>query len=313
MENITLRLEREAPRQNDAVSSPSPEMFSFPVTPTAEDVESEFEFGSCVTVTPGSPDLDPTRPTTASPADQFFLNGRLLPHAFPNLTQSGPRPSFSGRENMNNVLSRGTSIGSSISSKDYSLLSSRSNSTNSRGGGGGGGGGSTCSSCSSARTSSSEVSERGAFQKRMKSQGNFIEQQRHVSVSHQNNSYHQFGGSSQRFQFITAAPMFGQSRSRRSATGPMRNPRKKKREGREGGTGGHTKENEGFLQRMLRTFLETCMACHAIETQEKGFDSDSVSSIERSRASKVYWVGSVHPFGGNGLAHRIEFDLVGQS
>ena len=122
------------------------------------------------------------------------------------------------------------------------------------------------------------MSERGAFQKRMKSRGSLREQQQHVSVHHQNHSYHQFGGSSQQWQFIAAAPVLGPSRSRRSAAGPMANPRKR-REEREGSSGGHNKENEGFLQRLLRTFLETCMACHAIETQEKEFDFDNGSVL----------------------------------
>ncbi|XP_057766561.1 uncharacterized protein LOC130987018 [Salvia miltiorrhiza] len=89
--------------------SSSGDKFSFPVINQDSD---EFEF---------------TSPN--SPADRFFSNGKLLPHAFPVQTHN----SFS--------YSRSTSIGS----KD-SLMSSRSNSRS--------------STSTSARTSTSEASER---------------------------------------------------------------------------------------------------------------------------------------------------------
>ena len=131
-------------QQNDtALSSPSPEMFSFPGTPTEDQSK------------------DPTKQTainefsSTSPADQFFLNGRLLPHDFPVQTTSSTRSSFSGRDQMSSysqstteILSRGTSAGS----KEYSLVSSRSNSTNSSRG-------STCSSISVAQKKTSSSSQ----------------------------------------------------------------------------------------------------------------------------------------------------------
>lgn len=116
---------KQTPQNDTALSSPSPEMFSFPGTPTEDQSK------------------DPTKESginelsSTSPADQFFLNGRLLPHDFPVQTTSSTRSSFSGRDQMTShshstntssvTLSRGTSAGS----KEYSLVSSRSNSTNS--------------------------------------------------------------------------------------------------------------------------------------------------------------------------------------
>ncbi|XP_056682519.1 uncharacterized protein [Spinacia oleracea] len=287
----------------DTPSSPSPEMFSFPGTPA--DDQSEFEFGSCVTldspttassdVTKNNLSLDDYSTTSTSPADQFFLNGRLLPHDFPVVqTTSSSRASFSGRENMGPAavvtlsLSRGTSAGSvssgsssqHCSSKDYSLVSSRSNSTNSSSGG------STCASTSSiARTSCSEVnSERKMLQKRMHS----VKEKSVSSSSSPLGKYYKFGtsGSSQRWQFITAIPVLGPSQSRRgrreNGGGTGTSPTMMRDVGSKGKRGGdHNNNNNNnnnghgsLLYKMLRSVVATCKACHAMEGQEKEFELD---------------------------------------
>ncbi|GAB4846464.1 hypothetical protein Ancab_025469 [Ancistrocladus abbreviatus] len=105
-----------------------------PNTPTDNQNNNEFEFGC---ITPSSSLGDSTKD---SPADQFFLNGKLLPHSFPTRSYESDN-------------SQTTSRTSSISSKD-SLMWSRSNSTSSR----------SSSNCSSSRTSSIEVSERRTVQ-----------------------------------------------------------------------------------------------------------------------------------------------------
>ncbi|XP_021719339.1 uncharacterized protein LOC110687012 [Chenopodium quinoa] len=277
----------------DTPTSPSPEMFSFPGTPA--DDQSEFEFGSCVT--PDSPTMSSSDVTknnlvddfsTTSPADQFFLNGRLLPHDFPvvHMTSSSTRASFSGRENMGPgatvTLSRGTSAGSNrsgscgssqYSSKDYSLVSSRSNSTNSSRG-------STCSTCTSnARISSSEVtSDRKTFPNRMHSV-----KEKNVSNSPLG-KYYKFGasGSSQRWQFITAVPVLGPSQSRRgrreNGGGTGTSPRMMRDVGSKEKRGGDN-NNGSFLYKILRSVVATCKACHAMEGQENEFELDATNDV----------------------------------
>ncbi|KAM7279945.1 hypothetical protein ACFE04_007079 [Oxalis oulophora] len=139
----------ESHRKN--TSSRDSEMFSFPST-TNQDPNFEF-IGS-----------ESPHPFKTSPADDLFLNGKLLPHSFPI------QPATSRLS---------TSRTSSISSKD-SLMSSRSNSTNSRS--------SSCSS--SARTSSSDNSERKIlYYNRVGSYNNKV-------------ATNQGYGSSQRWQYI---------------------------------------------------------------------------------------------------------------
>ncbi|KAK9688877.1 hypothetical protein RND81_09G017800 [Saponaria officinalis] len=275
--------------------SPSPEMFSFPGTPTEE-----FEFGSCVT--PSSP-VTPNELTkiSTSPADQFFLNGRLLPHDFPPVSTSS-RTSFSGRENLaysttttttstttvtsNSInsnaminLSRGTSVGSNMS-----IMSSRSNSSNSRGS-------STCSTCSNARASTGEVSERKTFHQKSRMihmkgycRTASVRDQRNVSSSSSRlGKYYgttSSGGSSQRWQFITPAPVLGPSLSRRSL-GSNTSPKKStgNSNSNDNSNSNSNSNNGGFLHRILRSFVATCKACHAMEGQENEYDLDERSVV----------------------------------
>ncbi|GAB4846469.1 hypothetical protein Ancab_025474 [Ancistrocladus abbreviatus] len=102
-----------------------------------ESKQQEFKFGC---ITPSSSLGDSTKD---SPADQFFLNGKLLPHSF---------PTGSCRSDNSHTTSRT----SSISSKD-SLMWSRSNNTSNR----------SSNNYNSARTSSSEVSERRMMQNKI--------------------------------------------------------------------------------------------------------------------------------------------------
>lgn len=209
------------PRKN----SSSGDLFSFPVIiPPAQDSD-QFEFG-CVT-TAGSPN---------SPADHLFLNGKLLPHAFPIQT---PNSTFS--------YSRSTSRTSSINSKD-SLMSSRSNSTNS----------SRSSNCSSARTSTSEASERKIMSS---TDGNI-----RMSVRKERNNksllscQYQYYGSSQRWQLIAAAPVLKHQGSRsRKVEILERKGSKKSREIDEGA-------KSWFGRRILKSFVSACKECHAIQT-----------------------------------------------
>lgn len=169
------------------------------------------------------------------------------------------------------MLSRGTSAGSNkSSSKDYSLLSSRSNSTSSSRG-------STCSTCtSSARTSSSEVFDQRpkSYHKRMHSV-----KERNTTKSPLGQCY-KYGssGSSQRWQFITAVPVLGPSLSRRgkrdNGVGTATSPRMMKDVGSKRNRGGGNNSHESFLYKILRSVVATCKACHAMEGQEKEFELD---------------------------------------
>ncbi|KAL9267722.1 hypothetical protein AKJ16_DCAP07166 [Drosera capensis] len=110
-------------KQANASSEENPILKSQTLSNAVDDVY-EFEF-SCITTSSTLWD-----PYQDSPADRFFLNGKLLPHSFPWRSSDGG--------------SRATSRTSSVSSKD-SLMWSRSNSVNSK-----------SSSCSSARTSAND-------------------------------------------------------------------------------------------------------------------------------------------------------------
>ncbi|GAB4849484.1 hypothetical protein Ancab_004278 [Ancistrocladus abbreviatus] len=207
----------------------SGEMLSSPGTPT-DSQNDEFEFG-CITP---SPPLDDSNKD--SPADQFFMNGKLLPHSFPK------RGGY-GSDN-----SRMTSRTSSTGSKD-SLMWSRSNSTNSR-----------SSNCSSARTSSSEVSERRMLQNRIAGQ----HRRSALGQKCEDQFYKYQHGSSQRWQFIAAAPVLDPSLSRRrrsSSTEFMQGKLSPRKEGSD-----HDHEKRCGWQRILRSVVKTCKACHAMET-----------------------------------------------
>ena len=68
-------------------------------------------------------------------------------------------------------------------------------------------------------------------------------------------------GSSQRWQFITPAPVLGPSLSRRRRGGSAElrlSPKKKN-------MSNVSDERLGFCQRVLRSFVKSCKACHAME------------------------------------------------
>ncbi|GMH24274.1 hypothetical protein Nepgr_026117 [Nepenthes gracilis] len=234
----------------------------YPACPIGGRDDEEFEFGC---IKPSSPTGDPNK---SSPADQFFLNGKLLPHSFPAQTRIGASDA-----------SRATSRTSSVSSKD-SLLWSRSNSTNSR-----------SSNCSSARTSSSEALERKMVQisKVAGGQGsNGGRTEVNLGQKQQDRRYKYQHGSSQRWQFITAAPVLDPSlsRRRRSSSAEFRtpgalttpNPKKKAENSGEKGSD----ERCGFWQRVLRSAVATCKACHAIDRTVEDVDCGRQSWSEMS-------------------------------
>ncbi|EXC08467.1 hypothetical protein L484_009610 [Morus notabilis] len=215
--------------------------FSFPSTPGASHDSSsspsssdDFEFGC---LTPDSPSGDPNK---NSPADHLFFNGRLLPHAFPSRSPAANSP-------LARAVSRSTSRTSSVSSKDYSLVSSRSNSTNS-----------SCSS--SARTSSSDNSER-------RSTLSYCRQGSKTTLNGPGSSKvvsARVYGSSQRWQFMAPVPALSRDGSRRRKVMELRNEKNgqekkavaKRRRWRLG-------------RRLFRWFVTACNECHAIEPSRK--------------------------------------------
>lgn len=219
--------------ENRRRRSSSGEIFSFPSTPI-QDQDSDFEFGS---ITPDSPSSDPLK---TSPADHLFVNGLLLPHAFPIQPASI----------INIDTSRSTSRTSSISSRE-SLRSSRSNSTNSR-----------SSSCSSARTSASDNSER-----RLLYQSKVATKTTVVRDRHQGNKPFsaQVYGSSQRWQYITPVPLLSREPSRRKkgelAGKEVR--RKKQHQAQRKGA------NSWVFGRFLWWIVSACKECHAMEPSRK--------------------------------------------
>ncbi|KAM1057535.1 hypothetical protein ACFX1X_031145 [Malus domestica] len=241
--------------ENRRKKSSSADAFSFPSTPI-HDQDSNFEFGC---FTPDS--ASSTGPCKDSPADHLFLNGRLLPHAFPF------QPISNGFMVVDNI-SRRTSRTSSISSKD-SLMSSRSNSTNSRS--------SSCSS--SARTSSSDNSER-KFVYRSK-----LSSDRYKGNKPNNNiSSHQVYGNSQRWQFITAVPVpasLSRNNSRKKVIKVDQLERK--------GKSVKAKKNSRvktvvfrrrFLygRRFFRWLVSTCKKCHAMEPSKKSTNDNVIKA-----------------------------------
>ncbi|KAI5662524.1 hypothetical protein M9H77_21847 [Catharanthus roseus] len=169
-----------------------------------------------------------------SPADRFFFNGRLLPHAFPCQPTNGA-VSFS----------RSTSRTSSVSSKD-SFLSSRSNSGNS----------SRSSSCSSARTSTStEAKFPSKIAGGCGSTDWYRANKKPVLVPHY--------GSSQRWQFIVTPPLShqGSSRTRKVDRNGERGEKLKSNNNK---SKPPKKKSTWLGWRFLRSFVSTCKECHAI-------------------------------------------------
>lgn len=208
--------------------------YSFPSTPIQDD-EVEFEFG-CVT-SPGSPN---------SPADHFFLNGRLLPHEF-------PCPPAKRTSN----VSRSTSRTSSFSSKDSLESSSRSSSINSMS--------SSCSS--SARTSTSDGPDRkilmrsGARSSASKTAGTRKSIMYQVSRPVLTPQY-----GSQRWQFIAPVPVLsGKVSPRKRAESRIAEVPKGKK-----GVGGKSKGSIGFCRRFFCWFVSACIECHAREPAFEG-------------------------------------------
>ncbi|XVE50198.1 hypothetical protein DITRI_Ditri01bG0142700 [Diplodiscus trichospermus] len=215
--------------ENRRKRSSSGEIFSFASTPNQDP---EFEFGC---FTPDSPSQDPYR---TSPADHLFLNGRLLPHAFP----LQPATMVVAADS-----SRGTSRTSSINSKG-SLMSSRSNSTNSR------------SSCSSARTSSSDNSERRLLY--------------HSKIHAYNKASKmvtaQLYGDSQRWQHITPMPVLKREVSRRKNSGVVvKEALRTKKPTDHNQERSATRGRSGPCLRFFRLFLLACRECHAMEPSRK--------------------------------------------
>ncbi|XP_030445787.1 probable membrane-associated kinase regulator 1 [Syzygium oleosum] len=222
--------------------------FSFPSTPESQDPDLEFEFGCA---TPDSPSGESNK---NSPADHLFFNGRLLPHSFPCKTMT------------NAVVPRAASRASSVSSRDsMSLTSSRSNSTNS----------SRSSSCSSTRRSSSDNTERARspvlmYQTRISSNNpsnNARDQRRRTSQSVAAQVY----GTSHRWQFIAPVPPLSREGSCSSSSSSSRRGMRKLCEGVVREEVKRIKEKErtktGFGKKLIRSFLLSCMQCHAMEVE----------------------------------------------
>ncbi|PSS16170.1 Membrane-associated kinase regulator [Actinidia chinensis var. chinensis] len=164
--------------------------------------------------------LTPGSPS--SPADHLFFNGRLLPHAFPF-------------QQANSTVTRSTSRTSSTGSSKDSLLSSRSNSKSS-----------SCSTSARTSTSTDSTERRSVLLHHQPKQLVTSEMKKGVLVGQY--------GCSQRWQFITAAPIMNQQVSRRrKAEIPM-----KKASDRRG-------ESSWFGWRFLRWFVGACKECHAIK------------------------------------------------
>ncbi|XP_027355298.1 uncharacterized protein LOC113865123 [Abrus precatorius] len=191
--------------------------FSFPSTPNQD---SDFEFGS---LTPDSPSIEPF---TTSPADQLFLNGRLLPHSFPLFQHQHNHP---------------TSRTSSINSSKDSFLSSRSNSTN--------------SSCSSARTSSSDTSESRLFHNKIKG----------GTYKSMVSSHYQAYGRSQRWQYITPVPVLNRDGSMRTKRNMQQGKKKDKKNKKKKEKLKKKGVKLRFGRRIFRWFVMACRECHAME------------------------------------------------
>ncbi|CAA7015037.1 unnamed protein product [Microthlaspi erraticum] len=195
----------------------------------------EFEFGS---LTPSSPSQDSF--TENSPADHLFFNGRLLPHAF---SAAGNNPKLS--------VSRTTS--------EYT---SRSNSTNSRS--------SICSSSStsySPRMSSFNVNNNNSpldhkpldMNPPISMCGKAVNTPRMKATEMVTASLYR-SYSSQRWQYITPAPV-KRSRGIRVGGGRKKKAARMKKMSEESGGSRVMK----WWRRLLMAAIFACRECHALE------------------------------------------------
>ncbi|GAB2258936.1 hypothetical protein Droror1_Dr00015096 [Drosera rotundifolia] len=189
----------------------------------------EFEF-NCITTSSSFWD-----PYQDSPADRFFLNGKLQPHSFPWSSSDGG--------------SGATSRTSSVSSKD-SLMWSRSNSVNSK-----------SSRCSSARTG---ADDHVVIENKSGNDKNTLK-----GLKRQDLCKYKLG-CSKRWQLIISAPALDPFVPRRRNTksaecliqGKIMSPEKiTGDEGEEKGSN----EKLRVWRRMLRSIVAKCKACHAME------------------------------------------------
>lgn len=221
--------------ENRHKRSSSGEIFSFPSTPSPTQDSSDFEFGFS---TPESPSQDPS---TDSPADHLFVNGRLLPHSFP----------FPQRKRTL-VLSPDSVIpGIATTSSKDSLMSSRSNSTNSRN--------STSTSSSSARSSlSCDNNNNSRYNK-------------HLYRATTMSSAQLYG-----WQHITPiSPLKREGSIRRQGSKTKRSPGNdsvenvnkvyNKRVKKVKKTDDNNERSKGIWRRIFMSFLFACRVCHAME------------------------------------------------
>ncbi|ESQ48450.1 hypothetical protein EUTSA_v10021913mg [Eutrema salsugineum] len=203
-------------------------------TTNSDEQPPEFEFGS---LTPSSPSQDSF--TENSPADHLFFNGRLLPHAFPAA---------------NNTLKRSVS-------RTTSEFTSRSNSTNSRSSFGSSNSSSTSYSprTSSCNGNNSLINHKPVDLKppTRRSGENVNTARRKATEEVRASLYRSY--SSQRWQYITPAPvkMNGGIRvgGRKKKTAMMR----KKAEERRGS------RVMKWWRRILMAAIFACRKCHALE------------------------------------------------
>ncbi|KAK9152826.1 hypothetical protein Sjap_000306 [Stephania japonica] len=203
------------------------------------DQDSEFEFGR---ITPDSPTSDPSY--EGSPADVLFSNGRLLPHVFP----SQSRKSIS--------LEQPTSRTSSISSKDYSLMSSRSNSSNSR----------SSNSSSSIAASMSDCNDK----KPMNSGPNVGSTTRATITRSRSlrtrSARLQPCPSGQKWQFIAVpTPCLASPLERKRSEKGMAQHDQLRSKKQAVLQKSKDQQSSSFSQRLLKSFVLGCRKCHALE------------------------------------------------
>lgn len=186
----------------------SSDMFSFP----------EFVFDSPLDLPFNNP-----KKYNDSPADLFFLNGRLLPHVFPiqeHATKYGTtRRSSSVGSSKDSLMSWSPSISSTCSNRS--------------------------SRCSSARISSSDNSERRIFHN---SQSKFP---RNTTNTTSERNYQDYGRSSKRWQFLTPPPALkhGFAHRKKATDVAVKDYLRIKKQVKE-----RTNKESGFRQRFFRLF-----------------------------------------------------------
>ncbi|KAK9150194.1 hypothetical protein Syun_008503 [Stephania yunnanensis] len=211
------------------------------------DQDLEFEFGR---ITPDSPTSDPSY--QGSPADVLFSNGRLLPHVFP----SQSRRSIS--------LEQPTSRTSSIGSKDYSLMSSRSNSSNSRSSSSSSGGGmaASLSDCNDKKPMNSGHPNVGS------TTGATITRS---SSMRTRSARLQPCPSGKKWQFIAVpTPCLASPLERkRSEKGMPQNDRLRSKKQAVLQKSRDHQQSSSFSQRLLKSFVLGCRRCHALEPSKR--------------------------------------------